>query len=143
MVLAFDARESTRYVDAVFVPESEVYEAARKVAAEFDFEEDWLNDGAKAFLSDKGKVTSTGMPEFGNLRVMRPTTEYLLAMKCMASRISDAESDGDSRDVEFLLRELKLTDAGEVCDLASSYFPDRLIPAKVRFFIEEIVSKIK
>lgn len=143
MVLAFDARESTRDVDGVFVPKSKLYEAAHLVAEEMGFREDWLNDGVKGFLSAKGETTIEGMPVFDNLRVLRPTTEYLLAMKCMASRVGDYDSAGDRKDIELLLRELELKDAGKVCDLVSAYFPDGLVSAKVRFFIEEIVSELE
>lgn len=38
MVLAFDARESTRDVDGIFVPKTEVIESAGKVAEEFNLE---------------------------------------------------------------------------------------------------------
>ncbi len=104
MVLAFDARESTRDVDAIFVPKEDVLNAARVVADEFDIRIDWFNDGVEGFVSPKGEVTSDGMPKFGNLRVMRPTTEYLLAMKCLASRVEDYSHQGDKADVVTLLQ---------------------------------------
>jgi len=73
MVLAFDARESTRDVDAVFVPKDKVLDCARQVSKEFDIDEDWMNNGVKGFISDKAEVTHEGMPVFENLRIMRPT----------------------------------------------------------------------
>ena len=50
MVLAFDARESTRDVDAVFVAKDHVLECARLVAAEFGIDDDWMNNGVKGFI---------------------------------------------------------------------------------------------
>jgi predicted nucleotidyltransferase len=47
MVLAFDARESTRDVDAIFAPKQDVILSAEQVAQEFGFEIDWLNEGVK------------------------------------------------------------------------------------------------
>lgn len=142
MVLAFDARESTRDVDAIFVPKNDVLDAARMVAQEFDIRIDWFNDGVKGFISPKGEVTSDGMPKFENLRIMRPTTEYLLAMKCLASRVEDYSHQGDKADVITLLKKLALTDSSAVCDLVVKYYKESLLHPKVRFFIEETVSEL-
>lgn len=143
MVLAFDARESTRDVDAVFVPKDKVLDCARQVAKEFELDEDWMNNGVKGFISDKAEVTHEGMPVFDNLRVLRPTTEYLLAMKCLASRVASQGIKGDRADVITLLHILKLYNASAVCDLVSKYYSERLLAPKVRFFIEEIVEEIR
>jgi len=143
MVLAFDARESTRDVDAIFVPKHEVLSCAQQVSEELGLDFDWLNDGVKGFLSSAGEVTSAGMPVFENLRVIRPTTEYLLAMKCMASRVADYGHAGDREDVITLLSALGLQNSDEVCDLVVKYYKESLLPAKVRFFIEEVVYELK
>lgn len=143
MVLAFDARESTRDVDAIFVPKEEVQEAAKRVAAEFGIDEDWLNSGVKGFLSPEGAVTSEGMPVFENLRVMRPTTEYLLAMKCLASRIATMGVRGDRQDVITLLRQLGIDDPSKVCEIVARYYKESRLPAKVRFFIEETTQEMR
>ena len=142
MVLAFDARESTRDVDGIFVPKAEVLSASRQVAKEFGFEPEWLNDGVKGFVSDKAEITSDGMPIYSNLRIMRPTTEYLLAMKCLASRAAEFEIGGDRADIITLLKVTGITDPGEVCDLVASYYKESLLPPRVRFYIEELVSEL-
>ena len=142
MVLAFDARESTRDVDAIFVPKQDVLVAANQVATEFGLEPDWLNDGVKGYVSNEGEVTSDGMPVFTNLRVMRPTTEYLLAMKCLASRVADYDHAGDRADVVTLVNHLRITDASAVCDIVCRYYKESLLPPKVRYFIEEIMEEI-
>jgi len=142
MVLAFDARESTRDVDAIFVPKEDVMVAAKRVAEEFDLQWDWLNNGVKGFVSNQGEVTADGMPKFGNLRIMRPTTEYLLAMKCLASRIEDYSHQGDKADVITLIRQLGMTESSAVCELVCKYYKESLLPPKIRFFIEEIVGEL-
>jgi hypothetical protein len=131
MVLAFDARESTRDVDAVFVAKDHVLECARLVAAEFGIDDDWMNNGVKGFISNKAEVTHEGMPVFDNLRVMRPTTEYLLAMKCLASRVGPIS---DRADVITLLHLLKMYDSVAICNLVCQYYSERLLAPKVRFF---------
>ena len=53
MVLVFEARDSTRDVDAVILTPSEagtVRELAQIVADERGWPDDWLNEGAKGFL---------------------------------------------------------------------------------------------
>lgn len=142
MVLAFDARESTRDVDGIFVPKTEVIESARKVAEEFNLEPDWLNDGVKGFISNESEFTADGMPVFSNLRIMRPTTEYLLAMKCLASRVADASTDGDRADIMTLLKLTGITDAAIACDLVVRYYKESVLPPRVRFYIEELVSEL-
>jgi hypothetical protein len=142
MVLAFDARESTRDVDGIFVPKAEVIESARKVAEEFNFEPNWLNDEVKGFVSSDSEFTADGMPVFSNLRIMRPTTEYLLAMKCLASRAADASTDGDRADIMTLLKLTGITDAVKACDLVVRYYKESLLPPRVRYYIEELVSEL-
>jgi hypothetical protein len=142
MVLAFDARESTRDVDGIFVPKEDVITSARQVAGEFGFESDWLNDGVKGFISDDAEITADGMPVFSNLRILRPTTEYLLAMKCLASRAAEYGTEGDRADIITLLKLTGLTEPAEVCNLVVRYYKESLLPPRVRFFIEELIAEI-
>ena len=102
MVLAYNARLSTRDVDVVPQrPESMhfVRELARQVAEELDWPADWLNDGAKGFLigfRDGGVVyTAPGIV------VRRPVLAQLLAMKLSAWR-----DDVDIQDAARLLTEM-------------------------------------
>lgn len=142
MVLAFDARESTRDVDGIFVPKGEVMAASRIVAEEFGFEPDWLNDGVKGFVSDQAEITSDDMPIYSNLRIMRPTTEYLLAMKCLASRTAEFGIGGDRADIITLLKATGIKDAEIACDLVASYYKESLLPPRVRYYIEELISEL-
>ena len=142
MVLAFDARESTRDVDAILVPKTEVLACALRVSEEMGLRFDWLNDGVKGFVSTKGQVTTEGMPVLENLRIMRPTNEYLLAMKCLASRVADDTTGGDANDVKTLVKHIGLTSPDQVCELVAQYYKESLLPPKVRFFIEELFSEL-
>jgi hypothetical protein len=88
MVLAFAARLATKDVDAVFQPSQVIRNLALRVADEQDLPRDWLNDGVKGFVSARHQTTPGNLPQFPNLRLTMPVPEYLLAMKCMAARLT-------------------------------------------------------
>ncbi len=56
MVLAFSARPSTKDVDAIFQPAQIIRDVARRVGEANGFAEGWLNDAAKAFVSERHEV---------------------------------------------------------------------------------------
>jgi hypothetical protein len=133
MCLVFNARNSTKDVDAIFEPTTAIREAATVVASTFGVPEDWLNDAAKGFfLSNPPKQS---VMEFPNLRVWAPTADYMLAMKCVSARF-DSHDRGD---VEFLLKHLELDSSDAVFDVISRYYPRERVPAKTAFLVEEIL----
>ena len=141
MVLVFDARSSTRDVDAVFQPKKEIREAALAVSNDLGLPPDWLNDGVKGFLSDKGEFSRdsiSGLEKLGNLRIVWPTPEYILAMKCMAARMDDSSKDRE--DVAFLVHHLGLETVEAVLAIVERFFPKERIHIKTRYFIEEILA---
>lgn len=133
MCLVFQARSSTKDVDAVFEPTREIREAAAVVARDFGIAEDWLNDAAKGFfLSDPPQHEVMELP---NLRVWAPAADYMLAMKCVSARF-DSHDRGD---VEFLIRHLGLESPAAVFEVICRYYPREKVPAKTAFFVEEIL----
>jgi len=103
----------------------------------------WLNDSAKGFVLARHEIVDENLPQFPNLRLTMPTAEYLLAMKCLASRIGSVETDADDvNDIIFLIRHLKLKNAAEVLELAASYYPDR-IPVKAQYLVEGLFAEGK
>ena len=142
MVLGFQARASTKDVDAVFAPVQPIREAARIVQEEQNLPENWINDGAKGFISAHHDIVEGDLPQFENLRLTMPTPEYMLAMKCMASRISDGQADrGDVADIAFLIRYLRLKTAEEVLDILGQYYPQDQIPPRAGFLVEDILAQ--
>jgi hypothetical protein len=102
MVLAFDARESTRDVDVlILAPEkaATVRALADVVAAELGWASHWLNDGAKGFFV--GPTCGPIVLKAPGIVVRRPEVEQLLAMKLCAWR-----DDVDIGDARRLLSEL-------------------------------------
>ncbi|MHC4972101.1 MAG: hypothetical protein ACYTG3_07195 [Planctomycetota bacterium] len=133
MCLVFDARASTKDVDAIFAPAPILRAAARKVARRLKVPEDWLNDAAKGFfLADPPRHT---VMELSHLRVWAPGADYMLAMKCISARFDTHDRD----DVVFLVRHLGLEAPEDVFEIVSSYYPRNRVPAKTRFLVEEIL----
>lgn len=102
MALAYQARLSTRDVDAVFFapPEAtDIRRLALTVAMERGWPEDWLNDGAKGFL--KGLKLGDLLLRAPGIQVHQIAPEQLLAMKLSAWR-----DDTDIEDARRLLQEM-------------------------------------
>lgn len=102
MVLRFNARPSTRDIDAVILEPREarlVRELARSVANEFEWAEDWLNDGAKGYLV--GISDGPIVFQAPGIEARAPSLEQLLAMKLSAWR-----DDIDISDARRLLQEV-------------------------------------
>ena len=135
MCLVFDARASTRDIDAFFRPAAEVRAAARAVAAAAGLPGDWLNDAVKGYLSHREDFR--GYLDLSNLRVLTASPEYLLAMKCLAMRLGEGFHDED--DVRFLLRYLNLTDYGKALEVVTRYYPRERLPQKTLYALEELL----
>ena len=95
MVLLFNARQTTKDVDAYFLaPEaSRIRGAAAKVADELGLPIDWMNDGAKAYFV--GVSDGETLYDSPSLKVRTVSTVQLLAMKLAAWR--DAIDRADAR----------------------------------------------
>jgi hypothetical protein len=133
MCLVFQTRKATKDVDAIFEPSRQIRDAAKVVSAAFDVPEDWLNDAAKGyFLSEPPRIPVLAL---SHLRVWAPGPDYMLAMKCLSARFDSHDRD----DVLFLIKHLNLTRAGQVFDSLKKYCPERLVPAKTRFLVEELL----
>ena len=139
MVLAFQARQSTRDVDAVFAPAAVVREAVAEVGRERGWAEDWLNDGVKGFVSARQNVQDAGL-NLLNLSVTMPVPEYLLAMKCMAARAEQGSRDMD--DAKFLIRRLGLPNVEAALAIVEDYYPPQRLTVKTRYFVEAAFEEI-
>ena len=135
MCLVFDARPSTRDIDAFFRPAKEVRAAARAVAIASGLPGDWLNDAVKGYVSDKEDFHR--YLDLPNLRVLTASPEYLLAMKCLAMRLGEGFHDED--DVRFLLRYLNLTDYRKALSVVTRYYPRERLPQKTLYALEELL----
>lgn len=131
LALAFDARRSTRDIDAVFEPKLAIYEEAAVIAGDQGLPPGWLNDAVKGFL---GPPDANAAPvlEIPGLRCIAASPKMLLALKVLAHRVGE-----DEEDVRLLATVLSLSTASEVLEVASDVFGDQLTPA-AKFFVEEL-----
>lgn len=142
MVLAFNARAATKDVDAVFQPTEAIREAAGIVQKEQGLPDGWLNDGAKAFLSANHETVRGDLPQFEGLRITAPTAEYMLAMKCIASRIAHADTDpSDVADIRFLLKHLRIASPEAALAIVSRFYPAERVPPRAAYLIESLLNE--
>jgi hypothetical protein len=137
MCLAYAARPSTQDVDALFIPARQVREAAARVAAQAGIPPDWLNDGVKGFLSERGEFTA--FLELDHLRIMVAQPEYLLAMKCLSMRIGAEFHDED--DIRYLLRHLDIGAYEQAVAVIARFYPLDRFPQKTLYALAELLPK--
>lgn len=137
MCLAYAARPSTQDVDGVFRPAREIREAAARIAVQAGVSPDWLNDGVKGFLSERGAFDL--FLELDHLRVMVAQPEYLLAMKCLALRISAESHDED--DVRYLLRHLAIHAYDQAVAVITRFYPLERFPQKTLYALAELLPR--
>ena len=137
MCLAYAARPSTQDVDALFLPARQVREAAARVAVEAGISPDWLNDGVKAFLSERGEFSP--FLELDHLRVMVAQPQYLLAMKCLSMRIGAEFHDED--DIRYLLRHLDIRGYEDAIAVITRFYPLERFPRKTLYALAELLPK--
>ena len=146
LLLTFDQRASTRDVDAVFDKDRDfVRRAAAKVAEEFGWSSNWINDGVKGFLSARdvqpeAKALFRSYPSVdgAGLRVFLATPSYLFAMKFLAMRVGGVEASQDIDDIRLLGSALGIRTFDEAIAVVSRYYPDGRISPKTQFGMQEI-----
>lgn len=112
---------------------AEVYEAARRVAADRGIEPDWLNDAVKGLLPGSNPHARALLDLLG-LRVSVPSARYLLALK-----VSAARGDRDADDIRTLAQLCGVSTAGDVLTLTEAVMGGRraFLP-KTQFLIEDM-----
>jgi hypothetical protein len=137
MCLAFQARDSTRDVDADFEPSAQVREAALRVAEREGVPDSWLNDAVKIYLSDHGSFDP--YLELSHLRVFTADARYMLAMKCLAMRIG--EGYRDEEDIRYLLRNLGLESYDRALEILAAYYEVDSYPKRALAALRELLPK--
>jgi hypothetical protein len=134
MCLVYDARPSTKDVDAIFKPTQQIRTAARRVAETNHLKDDWLNDAVKGFVVQHSQKILLNL---SHLKVYIPEPDYLLAMKTLAARV-DAT---DKQDIQFLIKLMGIQTAEEVFSVLEQYYPHQQIKPATKYFVEELFGK--
>ena len=137
MCLVFEARSSTKDVDAQFKPVGLIREAAVRVSQREGISDNWLNDGVAGYLSDKQDFVP--FLELSHLRVLRADARFMLAMKCMAMRVGEGYSDID--DVRYLLRNLGIESYGEAAKILDEYYGLHAYKAEKLAALRELIEE--
>jgi hypothetical protein len=138
MVLAYQARNATRDVDALFEPREKVHKAALEVAEELGLPRWWLNDQATAYLPELDDERARLIFDHPNLRVTAVSPSHLLAMKALAAR-----TYADLDDIEILCDRLGVTDVSQVEVLCARVYPDEPLTDRARLVVEDIVQRLE
>ncbi|MDD2857206.1 MAG: DUF6036 family nucleotidyltransferase [Candidatus Nanopelagicales bacterium] len=137
IALTFDSARTTRDLDAVFAPATDVRAAAGEVAAEFGLPEDWLNDAVKGFVPPTADPHQQVIFESAHLRVCVAGAEHLLAMKIAASRVEQ-----DRGDLELLVNALGIATVEQALDIARACLgPGYPIPPRAQYLLGEILDE--
>ncbi len=110
---------------------------AAEMAEEFKWDENWLNDGVKGWLSNrdtdpdvKALFKTYPSEDLPGLRVYTAKPEYLFAMKCRAMRVGGIETNLDIDDIKLLARAIGI----------SNSYPKNMLQPKTRLGLEAIFS---
>lgn len=136
MACVYEARPSTKDVDALFEPTRELRDVAAKIAERHGLEEDWLNDAAKAFI-DTSRMKFVTVANLSALKVKRPDDEGMLAMKLASAR----EDSKDPDDAVFLIRRLGITGEDELLDVIERNVPKQRLTPMAAFFAKEMLRR--
>jgi hypothetical protein len=144
LVLTLNHRQATRDVDAVFDGDRAWLRAVtRTIAQDNGWEETWLNDGVKGFLSSADAASRRLFRTYPSeaepgLRLYVASPEYLFAMKCMAMRIGGVEVTEDKADILALATAIGINNVEQAIEIVAKFYPQDRIPPKTRFGLEEI-----
>ncbi len=131
LCVAYDARPSTKDVDAIFYPTQQIRQAVEHIAENHELRKDWLNDAVKGFVVHHPQQIFLNL---SHLKVYIPEPDYLLAMKSLAARVDTT----DAQDVKFLVGLLGIQKPDEVFVILEKYYPRQQIKPATQFFIEEL-----
>jgi predicted nucleotidyltransferase len=151
LLLTLNRQINTGDVDAVFEGNKGfIKKLALEMAEEFGWDENWLNDGVKGWLSSrdadpdvKALFRTYPAEDRAGLRVYTAKPEYLFAMKCRAMRVGGVETTSDIDDIKLLARAIGIRNSREALTLVEKFYPQNMLQPKTRLGLEEIFSNLR
>ena len=149
LLLTLNRQINTGDVDAVFEGNKDfIKRLAAEMAEEFGWDENWLNDGVKGWLSNrdadpdvKALFKTYPAEDRPGLRVYTAKPEYLFA-KCRAMRVGGVETNSDIDDIKLLARAIGIRNSQDALILVEKFYPQNMLQPKTRLGLEEIFSNL-
>lgn len=129
MMLAYNTREGTKDVDAIFRPKEELEPLIAEVAAELQLDPNWLNDDVQKFVPNSGPASNAAFGQLSQIRGIafsRPTAKKMLAMKARAARLPRPGFAGDLYDLAFLVKHTKVATIEDIDQLFERFYGEPL-----------------
>ncbi len=142
MLLAYNARESTKDIDAVIRPREPALRLVQEVAREMDLPENWLNDQVRTFLAPTERHRRLPL-DLPGLHLTAPTAGYLLSMKALACRTALPGYTGDLDDLRFLIRKMNIRSVDEIQGWIDQYYPDDVLPPAQRETLNLLIEEAR
>lgn len=151
LLLTLNRQINTGDVDAVFEGNKDfIKKLATEMAEELGWDENWLNDGVKGWLSArdsdpqvKALFKTYPTEDQPGLRVYTARPEYLFAMKCRAMRVGGIESTSDIDDIKLLAHAIGIENSQDALALVEKFYPQNILQPKTRLGLEEIFSNLE
>ena len=137
LMLAFDTRNATYDIDAIFYPNHDMEEIIQNMAEVHELESDWLNDSAKVFVTNK--MTFSTLRTYSNLTISNADAESLLAMKLIAARPYAKDMD----DSVFLMKTLNIKSEQQAWGIVEKYTWRSQQTSKVKEFTAEAYERYR
>jgi hypothetical protein len=135
LTLVFNARDSTRDIDAIFRPIEDMRKIIDSMADDYDLPHDWLNDKVKVYVTDN--IRFEAFLSYSNLKISAIDAESLLAMKLSSARFVSK----DMEDSIFLMNLLGIRTEKELSDILDKYINPFLRNVRVKNFTREAFEK--
>lgn len=132
MGYVYDARPSTRDVDALLQPKDAVLEAAAEVADAESLPDDWLNDKFAMFWPQHGEPDFSHVVQHGAVTISYAGPRVMLAMKMLAS----VRGRRDTEDLVHLLEPAGVSNIQTAIDIFEDFYRDHDIPPQALTVIE-------
>ena len=135
MTMVYDNRPATKDIDCIFGNSNLkiLNNILDNVKFAFNLSENWINQEVKEPLSFLLKEDKETYKVYSNLKILKPKSDQLLAMKILAARPEPAK---DFIDAYILARELNITTKEELLSLIADYMPVRLLGERQITFIK-------
>lgn len=138
MTLVYNARLSTKDIDALFAPTAILRNIAKNMAEEHGLDSDWFNDAAKGFI-DTSRMEFEDVKRYSNLIVRRPGDEEMLALKLASAR----EDSKDAEDALLLMEVVGIASLEQVYEIIERHIPSQRLTPLASFFAQEIYARYR